>query len=73
MTHSQLAPLKRVFKLGSLKLDDPAPNGDFDNSVRLLAKNYPQFRMSKLYEEDGMPCGDELVYELKLPPAKDNG
>lgn len=64
---------KRVFKVGSVVLDDPAPGSALEEAVRMLSRNYPQFRSYKLYEEDGVPDGDQLVYTLKTPPAKDNG
>lgn len=65
--------LKRVFKVGAMKLDDPCPGGNLEESIRLLCRNYPQFRVSRLYESDGVVKGNELVYELKTPPAKVNG
>lgn len=67
--------LKRIFKVGALRLDDPMPQGSLEDSVRILSQRYPQFRSSKLYEEDGRPdpVAGELVFELQLPPPKKNG
>ena len=65
--------LKRVFKVGATRIDDPCPGKSLDEAVRILSRNYPQFRQSKLYTEDGVVEGGELVYTLRLPPAKDNG
>lgn len=65
----------RVFKVGQLTLNDPMPNAPLSESVRVLSRTYPQFRQSKLYEEDGVPTpnSNEIVYELQLPPPKKNG
>lgn len=65
--------MKRVFKIGSVELADPCPGQSLEEAVRALSKNYPQFRSYRLYDEDGVPDGDRLVYTMKTPPAKDNG
>ena len=65
--------LKRVFKVGATRIDDPCPGQSLDEAVRLLSRNYPQFRAMRMYEEDGVVEGKFLVYSLKTPPAKDNG
>ena len=65
--------LNRVFKLGATRLPDPCPTLSLSNAVRALSRNYPQFRHTKLYEEDGVVEGDMLVYTLILPPVKSNG
>lgn len=64
---------KRVFKVGSMQLEDPAPGQPLEEAVRMLSRNFPQFRSYRLYEDDGVPDGDRLVYNLRTPPAKDNG
>lgn len=65
--------LPRVFRLGSMVLEDPCPGGLLDESVRMLSKNFVQFRSYRLYAEDGVVEGDKLVYTMRTPPAKDNG
>ena len=65
--------LPRVFRLGSMLLDDPCPDRPLGESVRTLSRNYVQFRSYRLYEEDGVVEGDKLVYTMRTPPAKDNG
>lgn len=65
--------LKRVFVAGSTRLADPAPNEPLQTAVRMLAQNYPMFRWSSLFEEDGIVEGDSLVFSLQLPPPKING
>lgn len=73
MTEQNPITLPRVFKVGTVKLEDPCPGQPLANAVRVLSKSYPQFRQSRLYEEDGVVGEDEIVYELKIPPAKVNG
>lgn len=67
------ATVDRLFKLGATTLKDPCPNGSLDDAVRILSRDYPQFRQTKLYAEDGVLEDGKLVYALKLPPAKTNG
>lgn len=71
----QALNLARVFKVGSLKLEDPAPHASLDDVVRILSATYPQFRQSRLYEEDGVPNAQsgELVFTLLMPPPAKNG
>lgn len=63
----------RVFKLGATTLKDPCPTSSLADSIRILSRDYPQFRQTKIYDEDGFMENNELVYELKLSPAKTNG
>jgi hypothetical protein len=65
--------LKRVFKVGATRLDDPCPGKPLDEAVRLLSRNYPQFRAFRIWDEDGVVDGGCLVYTLRTPPAKTNG
>lgn len=65
--------LKRVFLLGATRLDDPAPGAPLKTALRLLAQNFPQFRWTSVFEEDGVVVGDTLEFALKLPPPKVNG
>lgn len=65
--------LKRVFKLGTMRLEDPCPGGKLDEAVRILSRNYPQYRSYRLYEEDGVVEGDAIVYAMETPPVKVNG
>ncbi len=65
--------VQRVFKLGATIIEEPCPTSSLDDAVRVLSRNYPQFRSSKLYDEDGVMENGKLTYELKLPPAKTNG
>lgn len=69
----KLDSLKRVFVLGTTKLTDPAPEKPLDEATRILSLNYPQFRWSRVLEEDGVVVGDTLEFRLQLPPPKVNG
>lgn len=71
----EILNLNRVFKVGALELDDPTPNGTLEDSVRALSRQFPQFRQSRIYEEDGVPdpSTSKIVFTLLLPPPKKNG
>jgi hypothetical protein len=70
---TQAIQLKRVFVVGSTRLDDPAPGMPLSAATRVLAQNYPQFRWTEVYEEDGIVVGGALEFRLQLPPPKVNG
>ena len=64
---------KRVFLLGSAKIQDPDPSLSLKEVTTILARNYPQFRWTTILDEDARLVGDELQYSLVLPPPKVNG
>ena len=53
--------VERVFKLGATSLPDPCPTGSLDDAVRVLSRDYPQFRQTRLYVEDGVLEHGKLV------------
>lgn len=65
--------LKRVFVVGSTRLEDPVPGAPLKTATKALAQNYPQFRWTDVFEEDGVVVGDVLEFKLQLPPPKVNG
>jgi len=66
--------VERVFMIGALEVIDTNPQLALKDSVRHLSKNYPQFRTTRLYEEDGVfDDKGRLVFTLKLVPPKVNG
>ena len=69
----ELTTVKRVFIVGTTKLDDPAPGQPLKAAVRILSTTYPQFRWTDVLEEDGKLVDGELHFKLVLPPAKTNG
>ncbi len=73
MMTTTISQLSLVLILGSLRINDLAPDLPFKDKIRALSKQYPQFRMIKLYEEDGKPNGEVMEYNVPLPPAKSNG
>ncbi|GAA4649814.1 hypothetical protein GCM10023116_20950 [Kistimonas scapharcae] len=70
---AHISTLPRVFKVGATELPDPLPQGSLDEAVRLLATQFPQFRHTRVFEEDAVVEGGKLVYSLILPPPKVNG
>ena len=71
MANVQTVP--RVFVVSGTRIPDPAPNVPLEEALRLLSINYPQFRWTKVFEEDGVIVENELVFTLQLPPPKVNG
>lgn len=67
----QVEVLTRVFKMGSVRLPDLAPEKEPMESLRLYAANYPHLNSATLL--DPVAEGDDLVYEVAKPPAKTKG
>lgn len=65
--------LKMVFKVGARKIEAPMQNASLSENVRQLKGQFPCFRWTDILPEDGVVIGDEIVYELQLPPVKVNG
>ncbi|OES24116.1 hypothetical protein [Alteromonas macleodii] len=65
--------LPMVFILGSLRIPDLAPNLPFADKIRTLSKQYPQFRQTTIYPEDGVVKDGVLEFKVPLPPPKSNG
>ncbi|MEQ9223928.1 MAG: PRTRC system protein C [Salinisphaeraceae bacterium] len=63
--------LTRVFRYGSLELDDPAPEKSPLEAMRLYAGSYPIFQQAALGAETIE--GDKLVFEIEKPAAKTKG
>lgn len=71
MTETTLYQPKRVFKMGSVRLEDPSPNLSPEEAIKLYAGSYPHLRTATLSE--GHLEGEELVYEVIKPPATTKG
>lgn len=64
----------RIFKVGIRKITAPIPNGTLQQNVEHLAKSFPQFRWTTVFDTDGVIQPDgSIMYELQLPPKKSNG
>jgi len=65
----------RKFKLGLRIIDDPAPTQSFADKIRILQRQFKQFRWTTILEEDGelQADGQTILYTLQLPPVKVNG
>lgn len=63
--------LKRVFRLSSLELADPAPDLPAEEAVKLYQASYPQLAVAQLSEpviEKGV-----MVYEIEKHEVKTKG
>jgi len=67
----EITNAKRVFKIGSLELDDPAPDLSPEEAVRLYQANYPVIASGEL--EGPEMVGDSAVYTVTPPPVKTKG
>lgn len=71
MTDATTQELTRVFKLGSLELDDPNPQAEPQAALRLYATAYPVLNSATLAEPT--IDGDRLVFEVVKPQGKTKG
>ena len=70
----QFTAAVRVFKMGATLIPDPMPTASLNEVVRMLSRQFPAFRHTKLYEEDGRANErGEIVYDLILPEPKVKG
>lgn len=71
MTDTVITELTRVFKLGSLELDDPNPQAEPLEALHLYDKAYPVLASATL----GEPTidGERLVFEVIKPQGKTKG
>jgi PRTRC genetic system protein C len=63
--------LRPVLKMGAMKLAFPDPGMEPDEVRELYAANYPILAHSRLGEP--YTEGDDLIYEVAKPEAKDKG
>lgn len=61
----------RVFKMGSVRLPDPAPDLPPVEALRLYAPSYPHLANAEL--DEPQLVGEELHYAVKLEPVKTKG
>lgn len=69
--NAQVQTLTRVFKMGSLELDDPNPQAEPLDALRLYAKAYPVLANATLDEPS--IDGQRMVYEVVKPQGKTKG
>ncbi len=63
--------LVRVFKMGAVRLADPAPGLPAEEAVKLYAAAYPHLANAALGEPQVI--GEELHYPVVLPDVKTKG
>lgn len=64
--------LSRVFKIGSLTLDDPAPHLPPEEAVKLYGNTFTQVLYGTL-NSPSMNSKGQLEYEVKPPPVDTKG
>lgn len=71
MSEATTQQLTRIFKMGSLELDDPNPQAEPLEALRLYAKAYPVLANATLDEPS--IDGERLVYAVVKPQGKTKG
>ena len=61
----------RVFKMGAVRLADPAPDMAPQEAIKLYAASYPHLANAELDEPELV--GEELHYAIKLEAVKTKG
>lgn len=71
MTPPAVSLLKRQFKVGTLLLDDPAPDASPEEAIQYYAAAYPFLTAATL--DEGVVQGDAMIYTAQRPPAHTKG
>ena len=61
----------RIFKMGSVRLADPAPDMSPQEAIKLYAASYPHLANAEL--DEPQLIGEELHYVIKLKAVKTKG
>ncbi len=72
MTSTIITP-KRQFKMGSILLDDPAPDERPEDALQYYAVNYPHLAQAKLADPSPSADGQTLVFEVIKPTVNTKG
>jgi len=64
--------VRRIFKLGALELEDPAPDLSPEDAIALYAPNFPQVQGATLAAPEVRGDG-VLVYRVERPMVKIKG
>lgn len=71
MDNVEVIELNRVFRMGTIDLDDPAPEKPPQEALALYAGSYPMLANASL--EDPVVEGGKQVYVVIKPSAKTKG
>lgn len=68
------AAAKVQFRVGARVIPAPIPQGNLEDNVRQLMKQFPMFRWTTILPSDAtvLACGT-IEYNVVLPPPKTNG
>jgi PRTRC genetic system protein C len=61
----------RIFKMGAVRLADPAPDKSPQEAIKLYAASYPHLANAEL--DEPQLIGEELHYVIKLEAVKTKG
>ena len=61
----------RIFKMGAVRLADPAPDMSPQEAIKLYAASYPHLAHAEL--DEPQLIGEELHYAIKLEAVKTKG
>jgi len=61
----------RIFKMGAVRLADPAPDMSPQEAIKLYAASYPHLVNAEL--DEPQLIGEELHYVIKLEAVKTKG
>ena len=61
----------RIFKMGAVRLADPAPDMSPQEAIKLYAASYPHLANAEL--DEPQLFGEELHYVIKLEAVKTKG
>jgi PRTRC genetic system protein C len=61
----------RIFKMGAVRLADPAPDMSPQEAIKLYAASYPHLANAEL--DEPQLIGEELHYVIKLEAVKTKG
>ncbi|WP_347990296.1 PRTRC system protein C [Methylomonas sp. AM2-LC] len=71
MTSSQVIKPMRIFKMGAVRLNDPAPELPPQEAIKLYSASYPHLAQAELSEPVLM--GEELHYSVVTHEVKTKG
>lgn len=73
MSNAVIKTPKRIFRMGSVDLDDPNPDLPPEESLALYEKAYPHLAQATLGESFLSSDQERLIYPVEKPEVKTKG